>query len=187
MPTYLRPTELAKYLDVAPQKISQLRARGIITPEQDGSYEADATRVAYIRNLRAHVVPAASASLTEERALLLRARRARMELETARMRGGTITPEEDERRLEMIRSRLEDIPAGYSNGIAEAARRADGINEANAAVGVRLRSAMPTRLGRPPHEDLHAALTLFDPGSATRRAEAERISKLWLIPLRNVG
>ena len=34
---------------------------------------------------------------------------------------------------------------------------------------------------------LHAALTLFDPGSATRRAEAERISKLWLIPLRNVG
>jgi hypothetical protein len=27
---------------------------------------------------------------------------------------------------------------------------------------------------------LHAALTLFDPGSATRRAEAERISKLCL-------
>src|SRR6478672_9862733 len=121
MSMYLRPTELAKYLDVAPQKISQLRARGIITPEQDGSYEADATRVANIRNLRARVVPAASASLTEERALLLRARRARMELETARMRGGTITPEEDERRLEMIRSRLEDIPAGYANGIAEAA------------------------------------------------------------------
>ena len=29
----------------------------------------------------------------------------------------------------------------------------------------------------------HEALTLFDPGSATRCAEAERISKLWLIPL----
>jgi hypothetical protein len=110
MSTYLRPTELAKYLDVAPQKISQLRARGIITPEQDGSYEADATRVAYIRNLRAHVVPAASASLTEERALLLRARRARMELETARMRGGTITPEEDERRLD------DTIPPGGHPG-----------------------------------------------------------------------
>ena len=119
MSTYLRPTELAKYLDVAPQKISQLRARGIITPEQDGSYEADATRVAYIRNLRAHVVPAASASLTEERALLLRARRARMELETARMRGGTITPEEDERRLEMIRSR----PGGYPGRLCQRHRR----------------------------------------------------------------
>ena len=47
----------------------------------------------------------------------------------------------------MIRSRLEDIPAGYSNGIAEAARRADGINEANAAVGVRLRSAITEALG----------------------------------------
>jgi hypothetical protein len=43
MPTYSRPTELAKYLALAPQKISQLRARGIITPEPDGSYEADAT------------------------------------------------------------------------------------------------------------------------------------------------
>jgi hypothetical protein len=147
MSTYLRPTELAKYFDVAPQKISQLRARGIITPEQDGSYEADATRVAYIRNLRVHVVPAASANLTEERALLLRARRERMELETARIRGGTITPEEHERQLEMIRSRLEDIPAAYANGIAEAARRADSIFEANAAVGVRLRSAINEALG----------------------------------------
>ena len=70
-----------------------------------------------------------------------------MELETARMRGGTITPEENERRLEMIRSRLEDIPAGYSNGIAEAARRADNICEANAAVGARLRSAITEALG----------------------------------------
>ena len=47
----------------------------------------------------------------------------------------------------MIRSRLDDIPAGYANGIAEAARRADSINEANAAVGVRLRSAITEALG----------------------------------------
>jgi hypothetical protein len=47
----------------------------------------------------------------------------------------------------MIRSRLEDIPAGYSNGIAEAARRADSIDAANAAVGVRLRSAITKALG----------------------------------------
>jgi hypothetical protein len=147
MSTYLRPTELAKYLDVAPQKISQLRARGIITPEQDGSYEADATRVAYIRNLRAHVVPAASASLTEERALLLRARRARMELETARMAGLSISVEEVDRQFATVKARLEDIPAGYANGIAEAARRADGINQANAAVGVRLRAAITEAAG----------------------------------------
>jgi hypothetical protein len=154
MPTYLRPTELAKYLDVAPQKISQLRARGIITPEQDGSYEADGTRVAYIRNLRANVVPAASAMLTEARARLTCARAARVELETSRMarqleleKGGTITPEEHERQLEMIRSRLEDIPAGYANSIAEAARRAGSIVEANAAVGTCLRSAINEALG----------------------------------------
>lgn len=147
MSTYLRPTELATYLDVAPQKISQLRARGIITAEQDGSYQADATRVAYIRNLRAHVVPTASVNLTEERAKLIRARRERMELETARMRGGTITPEDAERQLEMIRSRLEGIPAGYANSIAEAARRADSIVEANAAVGAILRSAMKEARG----------------------------------------
>ena len=147
MPTYLRPTELAKYLNVAPQKISQLRARGIITPEPDGSYEADATRVAYVTHLRAHVVPAASAILTEERAKLLRARRERMELETARMRGGTITPEELNHRIATIRERLEAIPAGYANSIAEAARRADSIIEANAVVGMRLRSAINEALG----------------------------------------
>jgi hypothetical protein len=47
----------------------------------------------------------------------------------------------------MIRSRLEDIPAGYANGIAEAARRADSIGEANAAVGTRLRRAITEAVG----------------------------------------
>jgi hypothetical protein len=147
MSMYLRPTELAKYLDVAPQKISQLRARGIITPEQDGSYEADATRVAYIRNLRAHVVPAASATLTEERALLLRARRERMELETARMAGLSISVEEVDRLFATVKTRLVGIEAGYANSIAEAARRARSIFEANAAVGAGLRSAINEALG----------------------------------------
>ena len=62
----------------------------------------------------------------------------------------------------MIRSRLEDIPAGYSNGIAEAARRAAGINEANAAVGVRLRSVIAEVLG------ILAAITV----DKTRKAAA---------------
>jgi hypothetical protein len=135
-------------------QISQLRARGIITPEADGSYEAEVTRIAYIRHLRANVVPAASATLTEERAKLLRARRERMELETSRMvrrmeleKGGTLTSEELDRQLETIIARLEDIPAGYANSIAEAARRADSVLEANAAVGVCLRSAMNEALG----------------------------------------
>ena len=47
----------------------------------------------------------------------------------------------------MIRSRLEDIPAGYANTIAEAARRADSISEANPALGARLRSAFNEALG----------------------------------------
>jgi hypothetical protein len=147
MSMYLRPTELAKYLDVAPQKISQLRARGIITPEQDGSYEADATRVGYIRNLRGHVVPAASATLTEERAKLIRARRERMELETARMAGLSISVEEVDRLFATVKTGLVGIEAGYANSIAEAARRAGSIFEANAAVGARLRSAINEALG----------------------------------------
>ena len=193
-PIYDRPNSPNTWSHLL-KKSAELRARGIITPEQVGSYEADATRVAFIRKFGAHVVPAASASLTEERALLPGARRAPMELGDRPMRGGTITPEEDERRLEMIRSRLEDIPAGYANGIAEAARRADGINQADAAVGVRLCAAITEavevlvavtadKTGRQ-HE--YASLTLFDPGSATRRAEAERISKLRLIPLADVA
>jgi hypothetical protein len=46
-------------------------------------------------------------------------------------------------------TRLVDIEAGYANGIAEAARRADNICEANAAVVVRLRSAITEALGIP--------------------------------------
>jgi hypothetical protein len=37
--------------------------------------------------------------------------------------------------------------AAYANSIAEAARRADSIFEANAAVGARLRSAINEALG----------------------------------------
>ena len=42
----------------------------------------------------------------------------------------------------MVKARLIGIEAGYADSIAEAARRADSIFGANAAVGVRLRSAI---------------------------------------------
>ncbi len=58
-----------------------------------------------------------------------------------------VSVEEVDRQFATVKARLEDIPAGYSNGIAEAARRADGINQANAAVGVRLRSAITEAVG----------------------------------------
>jgi hypothetical protein len=70
-----------------------------------------------------------------------------MELETARMAGLSISVEEVDRQFATVKARLEDRPAGYSNGIAEAARRANDINRANAAVGVRLRSAITEALG----------------------------------------
>ena len=47
----------------------------------------------------------------------------------------------------MVKARLIGIEAGYANSIAEAARRADSIVAANAAVGVRLRSAINEALG----------------------------------------
>jgi hypothetical protein len=47
----------------------------------------------------------------------------------------------------MVKARLIGIEAGYANSIAEAARRAGSIVEANAAVGARLRSAITEALG----------------------------------------
>ncbi len=135
MSTYLRPTALARYLDLAPQRISQLVNRGVLDPPGPDGFAADLVRVRYIRHLRANLVTHATAGLTEERSKLVRAQRERLEFKTARDAARYVSIEELERRLEMIRSRLEDIPAGYSNGVAEAARRAAGINEANAAVG----------------------------------------------------
>ena len=147
MRTYLRPTALARYLDLAPQRISQLVNRGVLDPPGPDGFDADLVRVQYIRHLRANLVTHATAGLTEERSKLVRAQRERLEFKTARDAARYVSIEELERQLEMIRSRLEDIPAGYANGIAEAARRADGINEANAAVGVRLRSVIAEVLG----------------------------------------
>ena len=138
---------MARYLDLAPQRISQLVNRGVLDPPGPDGFDADLVRVRYIRHLRANLVTHATAGLTEERSKLVRAQRERLEFKTARDAARYVSIEELERRLEMIRSRLEDIPAGYANGIAEAARRADGINEANAAVGVRLRSAITEALG----------------------------------------
>jgi hypothetical protein len=52
-----------------------------------------------------------------------------------------------DRQFATVKSRLVGIEARCANGIAEAARRADNICEANAAVGVRLRSAIAEALG----------------------------------------
>jgi hypothetical protein len=71
----------------------------------------------------------------------------RLEFKTARDAARYVSVEEVDRQFATVKARLEDILAGYANGIAEAARRADGINEANAAVGVRLRSAITEAAG----------------------------------------
>src|ERR1700726_4992379 len=147
MRTYLRPTALARYLDLAPQRISQLVNRGVLDPPGPDGFDADLVRVRYIRHLAANLVTHATAGLTEDRSKLVRAQRERLEFKTARDAARYVSIEELERQLEMIRSRLEDIPAGYANGIAEAARRPDNICEANAAVGARLRSAIAEAVG----------------------------------------
>jgi hypothetical protein len=147
MPTHLRPTQMAQHLDIAAQRISQLVHKGIIDPPGADGFDVDATRIKYIRHLRAHLAPHAGAMLTEERAKLIRARRERMELETARMARLSIPLEEVDRQFAMVKSRLVGIEAAYANSIAEAARRADSIFEANAAVGARLRSVINEALG----------------------------------------
>ena len=70
-----------------------------------------------------------------------------MELETARLAGLSIPLEEVDRQFARVKNRLVGIEAAYANSIAEAARRADSIVAANAAVGVRLRSAINEALG----------------------------------------
>ena len=84
MRTYLRPTALARYLDLAPQRISQLVNRGVLDPPGPDGFDADLVRVRYIRHLRANLVTHATAGLTEERSKLVRAQRERLEFKTAR-------------------------------------------------------------------------------------------------------
>ncbi len=147
MRTYLRPTALARYLDLAPQRISQLVNRGVLDPPGPDGFDADLVRVRYIRHLRANLVTHATAGLTEERSKLVRAQRERLEFKTARDAARYVSVEEVDRQFATVKARLVGIEARCANGIAEAARRADGINEANAAVGARLRSAITEALG----------------------------------------
>jgi hypothetical protein len=158
MPTYLRPTALARYLDLAPQRISQLVNRGVLDPPGPDGFDADAVRVAYINHLRARLTSPATVGLTEERARLVRVQRERLEFKLARDSGRLVPAEEVNRLLETVEERLTDIEAGYANDIAAAARRADSIWEANAAVGQRLRGAIA--------EALRILATVPRPGSA---------------------
>ena len=45
MRTYLRPTALARYLDLAPQRISQLVNRGVLDPPGPDGFDAELVRV----------------------------------------------------------------------------------------------------------------------------------------------
>ena len=146
MRTYLRPTALARHLDLAPQRISQLVNRGVLDPPGPDGFDADLVRVRYIRHLRANLVTHATAGLTE-RSKLVRAQRERLEFKTARDAARYVSVEEVDRQFAAVKTRLDDIPARCANGIAEAARRADCINAANEAVGVRLRSAIAEAMG----------------------------------------
>jgi hypothetical protein len=56
--------------------------------------------------------------LTEERSKLVRAQRERLEFKTARDAAQYVSVEEVDRQFATVKARLEDIPAGYSNGIA---------------------------------------------------------------------
>jgi hypothetical protein len=127
MPTYLRPTALARYLDLAPQRISQLVNRGVLDPPGPDGFDADLVRVQYIRHLRANLVTHATAGLTEERSKLVRAQRERLEFKTARDVGRYVSVEEVNRQFATVKNRLDDIPARCANGVAEAARRRNPV------------------------------------------------------------
>src|ERR1700726_4389391 len=105
MRTYLRPTALARYLDLAPQRISQLVNRGVLDPPGPDGFDADLVRVRYIRHLRANLVTHATAGLTEERSKLVRAQRERLEFKTARDAARYVSGEELDRQLATAKPR----------------------------------------------------------------------------------
>ena len=110
MRTYLRPTALARYLDLAPQRISQLVNRGVLDPPGPDGFDADLVRVRYIRHLRANLVTHATAGLTEERSKLVRAQRERLEFKTARDAARYVSVEEVDHQFATVRTRLVGHP-----------------------------------------------------------------------------
>lgn len=115
--------EIAGHCDLSERQVRDLQKR-LGLPSRDA--DLDTFRVAYIRHLRAvagrHQVEDGGLNLTQERAMLARVQREKLEIETARLRGQVVDVAEVEKEAfelgRMTRDRILAIPDRLSAVLA---------------------------------------------------------------------
>lgn len=111
---------LADWLAVTERRVRQLRDEGVLLERQPGLYELRPSVVRYIAYLRKG---GGSTNLTDERALLTRAKREAADMENQLRRGSLHSSEDIERGLKTmcmnIRTRFLTMPAKLSQRLAQ--------------------------------------------------------------------
>ena len=104
---------LSECLGVTKEHVTRLANKGVIPKSINGEYDLVPSVRGYVESLRSRTDPA-SISLTQEKALLAKRQRERIELELAQTRGGLISvklvKEEWEKLISASRARLLVIP-----------------------------------------------------------------------------
>ncbi len=111
---------VADYLAVTPRRVRQLRDEGVLVEKAPGLYDLQASVVRYITYLRKG---SGNTNLTDERAMLTRAKREAADMENEQRRGNLHRTEDIEKGLASmclnIRGRFSSLPAKLSGELAQ--------------------------------------------------------------------
>ena len=119
---------VADWLAVTPRRVRQLRDEGVLAEKAPGLYDLQASVVRYITYLRHG---SGNTNLTDERAMLTRAKREAVEMENEERRGNLHRTDELEKGLATLclnmRGRFSSLPAKLSGELAQMGGNQAGI------------------------------------------------------------
>ena len=111
---------VADWLALTPRRVRQLRDEGVLIEKSPGLYDLQSSVVRYISYLRKG---SGNTNLTDERAMLTRAKREAADMENEVRRGNLHSTEDIEKGLATmclnIRGRLSTLPAKLSGELAQ--------------------------------------------------------------------
>lgn len=111
---------VADYLALTPRRVRQLRDEGVLIEKAPGLYDLQSSVVRYVSYLRKG---SGNTNLTDERAMLTRAKREAADMENEVRRGNLHSTEDIEKGLSAmclnIRGRLSTLPAKLSGELAQ--------------------------------------------------------------------
>lgn len=121
---------VADWLAVTPRRVRQLRDEGVLVEKASGLYDLKASVVRYISYLRRG---SGNTNLTDERAMLTRAKREAADMENEERRGNLHRTQDIEKGLAALclnmRGRFSGLPAKLSGELSQMGGNQAGIHD----------------------------------------------------------